>query len=115
MMYISSYSRFFSTRTFCFIAINGLFLTYVTGIFNLNTTCGMPFKWRFIDPFFYAVIIYLDSQNMIEDRTVVWLYVLWTCRVLVSYLMFMTSVIQQLTAYLNISFLKVKQTKAKTS
>ena len=53
----------------------------------------MPFAWRFIDPYFYAVIIYLDSQKMIEDKTVVWLYVLWTSRVLVSYLMFMTSVI----------------------
>ena len=93
MMYISSYSRFYGTHTFCFIAINGLFLTYVTGVFNLNTTCGMTFRWRFIDPFFYAAIILLDAHSMIEDKTVVWLYVMWTCRVMMSYLMFMTSVI----------------------
>jgi len=87
----------------------------MTGILNLNTTCGMPFAWRFIDPYFYAAIIYLDSQKMIEDKTAVWLYVLWTSRVLVSYLMFMTSVIGQLTSYLNISFLRVKQPKVKKS
>lgn len=71
----------------------GLYLTYITGIFNLNTTAGMPFDWRFSEPFFYILFVLIDSSRLIDDRTAVWLYLMFTGRVLIKYLMFMTSVV----------------------
>lgn len=94
MLYISSYSRFWYSNGFCFISMVGLYLTYVTGLFNLNTTAGMTFDWCFIEPFFYILFVLLDSNKLVDDRTVVWLYLIFTGRVMIQYLSFMTSTIR---------------------
>lgn len=60
MLFISSYSVFFKQYTYMFIVVNGLFLTYVTGHYNLNSTGSMKFNWVFYDPYIFAFIIYLD-------------------------------------------------------
>ena len=41
MMFCSSYSRYFTEYVFVFICMNGLFLLYVNGIYNLSSTAGM--------------------------------------------------------------------------
>ena len=94
MFYISIYSRFWYSNGFCFISMVGLYLTYVTGLFNLNTTAGMTFDWCFIEPFFYILFVLLDSNKLVDDRTVVWLYLIFTGRVMIQYLSFMTSTIR---------------------
>ena len=61
MMFFSSYSRFFSTGTFYFIVMNGLFLTYVTGYFNLNSTAGMKFDCLYGWPLLFFGLLAVDS------------------------------------------------------
>ena len=60
MLYTSSFSRFWSKYPYYFLVMNGLYLTYVTGIFNLNSTASMTFNYMFVEPIIYSVIIYLD-------------------------------------------------------
>lgn len=112
MMFCSHYSRFFATHTFFFVVMNGLFLTYVTGNLNLNSTAGMKFNWRYTDPFVYLAIVYCDSQRLVADDIAAGMYACYTLQLLVKYLCFMGSVVRQLTGYLGISFLRVKQRKA---
>ena len=53
MMYFSSYSRFFSHNVFFYICMNGLFLLYVNGIYNLNSTAGMKFTIDNVKQFWF--------------------------------------------------------------
>ena len=114
MMYFSSFSRFFVGGPFYFIAMNGLFLTYVTGHFNLNSTAGMKFDWFYVWPLIYFTLLALDSFGVFDDKVCMIMYRVYTIMLLKNYLAFMRSVVEQLTSYLSISFLKVKPVKAKT-
>ena len=67
MFYCSKYSRFFKQCPLAFIAMNGLFLTYVTGYFNLNSTASMKFDCLYFWPFFYAGALYIDSIGLLDD------------------------------------------------
>lgn len=93
MMYFSSYSRFFSHNVFFYICMNGLFLLYVNGIYNLNSTAGMKFNWFYIEPFIYLGIIYLDYSRLIQDRHAIMFYVAYTAWITVNYLVFMHSLV----------------------
>ena len=107
MLFASSYSRFFNDYGAYFILLVGLVLTYVTAILNLNSTADMPFNWFFFEPFFYGAIIYLDWAEVLPGEQIVYLYIAFFVQTLVKYLWFMTSVISQLTDYLQINFLTV--------
>jgi hypothetical protein len=48
--------------------LNGLFLLYVNGIYNLSSTAGMQFDWLFAEPFVFAFIVYLDHAHVFEDQ-----------------------------------------------
>lgn len=62
MLYCASYSQLFKDYTCLFVILNGLYLTYVTGNFNLNTTAGMTFNWLYFDPWIYLSIVYVDHM-----------------------------------------------------
>lgn len=65
MVYLSSFSQFWTKYTLMFVLINGVFMTYVTGIFNLNSTAGMTFNWHFWEPYVYAIIIAMDVLEIV--------------------------------------------------
>lgn len=98
-----------------FILINGLFMTYVTGIFNLNSTAGMQFNWNFIEPYLYAVIIALDVFKVLPYAALSISYQLFALWIIGNYLVFMYDVINQLTTYLNIPFIRVMDKKNPTN
>jgi len=93
MMYFSSFSRFFSQNVFFYICMNGLFLLYVNGIYNLNSTAGLKFNWFYIEPFIYLSIIYLDFTRLIQDRHAIMFYIAYTMWISVNYLVFMHSLV----------------------
>ena len=114
MLYFSSYSRFFALNSYYFLCMNGLYLTYVTGIFNLNSTGGMRFNYLYYEPFLYGLILYFDKtlpKNSENDQIIFAAYCFYTLQIFIKYIIFMTSVINQLTSYLNIPFIRVKDKK----
>ena len=94
--------------------MNGLYLTYVTGIFNLNSTGSMKFNYWYYEPFLYGIILYLDwtmPKTPDNDQILFAAYCLYTLQIFIKYLFFMSSVINQLTSHLNIPFIRVKDKK----
>lgn len=98
-----------------FVLINGLFMTYVTGIFNLNSTASMTFNWHFWEPYFYAVIIAFDVFRVLPYAAISISYQLFALWIIINYLVFMYDVIQQLTSYLEIPFITVMKKKNPTN
>lgn len=109
MLVCSQYSRFFSTAPICFIVMSGLYLTYVTAFFNLNSTARMSFDYVYFWPVYYLLVIYGDKSGILNDDYCVLSYSLFTIGLLIAYLNFMWCVVSQLTNHLKISFLFVKQ------
>ena len=107
MLWASSKSQFFEAYAAYFIILVGLYLTYVTAIFNLNSTADMKFNWRFYEPILYGAIIYADFNKLLPSDQLVYLYVFFFAQTLLKYILFMTSVITQLTDYLQINFITV--------
>jgi len=67
MFFSSSYSRFWSTHTYFYVILNGLFLTYVTGLLNLNTMAGIKMKPFFYEPILYFAIVYVDATQNVSN------------------------------------------------
>lgn len=65
MLWGSSKSQFFNEYSAYFIILVGLYLTYVTAIFNLNSTADMRFNYLFYEPFLYGAIIYADHTKLL--------------------------------------------------
>ena len=88
--------------------MNGLYLTYVTGYFNLASTASMKFDYLYFWPFFYMGALYLDSAELLDSEKCKIMYGLYTLWLIKSYLSFMWSVVKQLCAYQGLSFVRVK-------
>ena len=115
MLYCSSVSRFWPQYPYYFLCMNGLYLTYVTGIFNLNSTASMRFNYLFAEPIVYLLIVYLDYTLAISTETnqlVLGLYAAFVLSTFIKYIIFMRSVVNQLTKHLNIPFIRVKEKKS---
>lgn len=54
--------------------LNGLYLTYVTAIFNLNSTASMRFNWLFYEPLLWAAIIYADYTKLLDSQQLIYAY-----------------------------------------
>ena len=93
---------------FVFICLNGLFLLYVNAIYNLSSTAGMQFDWLYVEPYVFALIVYLDYARVFENQQAALFYLAYGTWITVKYLIFMHSMVDQITSYLQISFLKVK-------
>ena len=87
----------------------GLYQTYVAGLLNISSTAQIAFPWFYWEPIAYSVILAADATYMIADSKVVLaLYACLTLIVFVKYMLFMNSVVAQLTKYLGIRFIRVK-------
>lgn len=93
MLFCSSYSQLFKDYVFLFVCLNGLFLTYVTGNFNLNTTASMKFNYLYVDPWIFGSILYVDHNKLADLSVIKLLYVVFTAQLAIKYLAFMYSVI----------------------
>jgi hypothetical protein len=110
MMFTSSYSQLYSDYPIYFIILCGFYLTWVTAIFNLNSTSGAKFNWLFFEPFVYLVIVYLDYNKTMDYNTALYCYSGFFLYTMVSYLMLMNNIVQQITTHMNLRFLLVKPT-----
>jgi hypothetical protein len=108
MMYCSTWSRFWETNALLFIVINGLFLLYANGILNLTTVAGIRFSWFFVEPFMFIALLLADNLNILKDQQAVMLYVAFFAWLMVKYLLFMWSLIDQICTYMGLRFLHVK-------
>ena len=81
---------------------------YVNAIYNLSSTAGMKFDWLYAEPFVFALLVYLDHTKVFDDQQASLFYLAYGTWIAVKYLIFMHSLVDQITSYLNISFLKVK-------
>ena len=111
MLFASSYSRFWAASPFWFISLNGLYLTYVTAIFNLNSTGRMRFDYWYMEPLTYLCLVGMDrlSIKYTEMNTLLMcLYIAFAAVTFLKYILFMTSVVNQLCSFLGIRFIRVK-------
>lgn len=66
MMYAASKSQLWSDYVALFLVLCGFYLTYVTAIFNLNSTAGAKYNWLFFEPFVFFAIVYFDSKGVLD-------------------------------------------------
>ncbi len=110
-MYTSTWSRFWEKHALWFIVINGIYLLYANGIFNLCTVAGRKYPWFFFEPIVYVGLLCADNHHMLKDSQCAMLYFAYGCWISVKYLLFMQSIVVQICTYLGIRFLHVKKTK----
>lgn len=115
MMYASSYSHWFKAYPLAFIVICGLYLTWVTAIFNLNTTSGARFNWRFTEPAAYLVIVYLDYHEIITASRSALFFGCFYAIIMVRYLFLMNNIVNQICSHMGLRFLHVKDKPASDS
>lgn len=114
LVYASGFSRFYGHAPLLFFAGLGLFQTYVAGLLNISSTAKVAFPWLHWEPIVYALIIFVDATRIIkDDKVVIALYGGLTLIVFVKYTLFLRSMITQLTSYLGIKLLKVKDKTTK--
>lgn len=95
-----------------FFAGLGLFQTYVAGLLNISSTAKIDFPYLYWEPVVYGLILYADAKNMVTDsRLLIAMYVGLVAIIFVKYTLFLNSMITQLTKYLGIRLLRVKDTK----
>lgn len=110
MLFGSSYSQLYAEYPVYFLILCGFCLTWITAIFNLNSTAGAKFNWLFLEPFIFLGFIYFDQTKMIDKATCAGLYVGFFAVIMVRYLMLMRNIVNQITTHMGLSFLKVKPT-----
>ena len=114
LIYTSCYSRFYNQAALLFFLGLGLYQTYVAGLLNISSTAQIAFPWLYWEPIAYSLILIGDATYMIKDsQVVIGLYAGLTLIVFVKYMLFMNSVVVQLTKYLGIRFLRVKDKTTK--
>ena len=111
LAYLTSYSQFFQTAVLLFFGGLGLFQTYVAGLLNISSTSGIDFQYLYFEPVVYLAILYLDVNGLAKPNVLIGAYALLTSVIFAKYCLFLHSIIKQLTEYLNISLLKVKEKK----
>lgn len=113
MLFFSSYSSLFKEYTIYFLLLCGVYNTWVTGIFNLNSTARAKFNWIFVEPFVYLFIVFLDASGSLSRQQAISAYTSFFLVTLGRYLVFMGNIVRQITAFMGLRFLRVKDKTAK--
>ena len=108
---MSSLSQFFDHAPLLFFIGLGFFQTYVAGLLNISSTAGIEFKYFHFEPIVYAALLLLDYGRILEPSILIAAYSLLVGTVFLKYALFVHSITIQLTKYLDIPFLTVKQKK----
>ena len=81
----------------------------MAGLLNISSTAQIAFPWFYWEPIAYAGILIVDATYMISDsKIIICLYGVLALIVFIKYMLFMNSVVVQLTQFLGIRFLRVK-------
>ena len=110
MIFASSFSQLYKDYPIYFIVMCGFYLTWVTAIFNLNSTSGAKFNWLFFEPAVYLLIVYLDHTESVGRSTALYCYLGFFAVTMLRYLMLMRNIVHQITTHMNLRFLRVKPT-----
>jgi hypothetical protein len=114
LIFLATYSRFYDTAPLLFYAGLGLFQTYVAGLLNIASTAQISFPYIYWEPVVYAGLLIADATRFIaSDSTLISLYALLAMVVFVKYSLFMHAMITQLTKFLGIRLLRVKDKTTK--
>lgn len=109
LIYAQSFSRFYNQAPLLFFAGLGLFQTYVAGLLNISSTAQVDFPYLYWEPLVYGAIIYADATRLIaSSNVIVGLYAGLVLFIFIKYSLFLNSMISQLTKYLGIKLLRVK-------
>lgn len=81
---------------------------------NIASTASISFPYFYVEPYLYAFILALDVFRLIESQHLIVLYTILAITVFVKYMLVMSSLVLQLTKFLGINFVTVKQPKEKS-
>jgi hypothetical protein len=85
-------------------------------LLNISSTAKIDFPFLYWEPLAYGLILYADYTMMIKDsKLLVAAYVGLVTIVFFKYCFFLNSMITQLTKYLGIKLLKVKDVPKKSN
>ena len=109
LIWAGSYSRFYDSVPLLFFAGLGLFQTYVAGLLNIASTAQIDFPYLYWEPIVYGILLYLDASRIIQSSTILmFAYIGLVLYIFSKYCLFLESMIRQLTRYLGIKLLKVR-------
>lgn len=90
---VAKYSTLWDEYTLWFIFYIGVLITSMTGNLNVKGGASMKFNPIYADPILFAIILYLDCNQMFEKNVIKGFYI-WLCvQRLVLYFLFLRSVI----------------------
>lgn len=69
---------------------------------------GMSFTWFFFEPLLFVALTAIDGMALVTDTQAALLYAAFTMWLLVKYLLFMGAVVDQISTFMGLSFLRVK-------
>ncbi|CDW77934.1 UNKNOWN [Stylonychia lemnae] len=113
MAYLQQYSQFYTKMPMIFYAGLGIYQTYVAGLLNISSTAEIPFQYHYWEAYTYIVLILIDFNRLLPAQFLVGGYIFLVIVISIKYGLFLYSIITQLTSYLGIKLLKVKQTSKK--
>jgi hypothetical protein len=86
----------------------------VAGLLNISSTAKIDFPFFYWEPIVYMAILYFDYSRIIRsDAVLIGLYVTLATIIFIKYCQFIESMITQLTRFLGIKLLKVKEVTKK--
>jgi len=108
LVFCTSYSQFFDSACLLLLAGIGIWQTYVVAYLNLSSIASLKVSNFFYDPILYSILLTCDIFRLIPANTLIILYTVLIIVITLKYLMLITSVCNQLTTFLGISLLRVK-------
>ena len=111
MMFASSYSQLYAGYPVYFLIVCGFYLTFVTAIYNLCSTASAKYDWLFLEPFVYLFTVYMDHTHQVTSEVAGFLYICFFSWTMIRYLHLMRNIVNQITSYMGLRFLLVKDKK----
>jgi len=86
-----------------------MLITSMTGNLNLRSCAKAKYNPIYLDPFLFLVILYFDYNRTFESHIIAYMYIALVFERMIMYVLFMHSMITQLTTHLGIPFIRTKQ------
>lgn len=87
----------------------GMWVTYSTSYLNIASTAGLKYDHVFYDPYLFIALTGLESYGYISSELMLFFFMLQGMLLVAKYLRFMHYLVTELTEYLGISLLFVKE------
>jgi len=109
MLYLASkYSQLWDEYVVVFLLLIGLLITNITGNLNLKSSARMRLNPVYLDPFVFCLVLYFDYNRLLPLNLIKLMYVGIMVNRLVSYVLFVKGMVDQICEFLDIPFLIVK-------